>query len=160
MSIIPVEMYTIECDNCNDTYQDEFSAWSDSSSAEEYATDSDWFRGEDNSEHEGKHYCDCCYDLDDNDELILNSDRKGIFQPVPESERNYISSYNLLNAKKEFKEPESNVEIGIVRVGKGYKEKGYYHKDFNEWYVKGKIESVCIKPNDIRFWFNLNQLES
>lgn len=157
MSIIEIEMYSVECDNCKDVYSDEYSAWSDSGTAEEYATDSDWFRGEDNTEHEGKHYCDACYGIDDNDELTINLDRKGIFEPVPEQERNYISNYHLIRTGTELKQPESKVEIGIMRVGKGFREKGYFDKDFNEWYIKGKIESTCIKPEEIRFWFHLKQ---
>ncbi len=157
MSIIEIQMYSVECDNCKDVYSDEFSAWGDSGTAEENATDSDWFRGEDNTEHEGKHYCDACYKIGENDELILNKDRKGIYEPVLEPDRNYISNYHLIRTVTELKQPESQVEIGIMRFGKGFREKGYFDKDFNEWYIKGKVESICIKPEDIRFWFDLKK---
>ncbi|MDN5470374.1 MAG: hypothetical protein L0G02_08150 [Lactococcus lactis] len=153
-------MYSVECDNCKDVYSDEYSAWSDSGSAEEYATDSYWFRGEDDSEHEGKHYCDACYSIGDNDELIINEDRKGIYEPVLEQDRNYVSNYHLIRTKTQLKQPESNVEIGIMRVGKSFREKGYYDEVFSEWYIKGKVDSVCIKPDEIRFWFELKALEN
>ncbi|WP_347219309.1 hypothetical protein [Chryseobacterium sp.] len=157
MAIIEIEMYSVECDNCKNVYSDEFSAWGDSGIAEENATDSDWFRGEDNTEYEGKHYCDACYSIGDNDEIVICEERRGIFEPVPDEDRNYISNYHLIRTNTELKQPESNKEIGIVRVGKWFREIGYYDADFNEWYIKGKVDSVYIKPEDIRFWFHLKQ---
>jgi hypothetical protein len=148
-------MYTVECDNCKDIYQDEFSAWSDSGTAEEYATDSGWFRGERKKEDDTVHYCDVCHDIDDDGNLIIDESRTDIFIPVPDEDRNYISNYHLIRTNTELKQPESNKEIGVVRVGKGFREIGYYDKDFNEWYIKGKVESVCVKHEEIRFWFNI-----
>jgi len=71
MSIIKVEMYTVQCDNCKTTSgkNSEYSCWNDKSYAIEDACDKDWIQeGE-------KTYCPNCYTLGENDEIIINPGR-------------------------------------------------------------------------------------
>ncbi len=62
-----VKMYTIVCDGCGcDVNEDSgYSCWSDVEHNEEIANDSDWMKVGD------KHYCNDCFEYDDNDELVL-----------------------------------------------------------------------------------------
>jgi hypothetical protein len=67
-----VEMFTVQCDNCKEEYQDEhsgFCAWTDFGGAWEYASEENW------TEHEGNHYCEKCHSFDDDDNLILEDSR-------------------------------------------------------------------------------------
>lgn len=69
MSIKTVEMFTVICDNCGvDVAKDqEYSCWNDEGYAEEQAMESDWI------EENGNHYCDDCYEYDDEDNLIIKT---------------------------------------------------------------------------------------
>lgn len=72
MSLIEEKLYTIQCDNCKDAYQDDdsgFGWWMDYSDAWEKANNDGWTLEED------KHYCDKCHHYNDEDELIINSER-------------------------------------------------------------------------------------
>lgn len=78
MGIVIVEMFTVECDNCQKNYEDisgtGFAAWTDSGVAEESADESGWVRVE--TETEGpndftRHYCPDCYFIGENDEFNL-----------------------------------------------------------------------------------------
>lgn len=63
-----VRAYSLFCDNCNETYIDncnDYSIWLDESIAIEDAMYEDWI------EHEGKHYCPSCYEIDEDDNIII-----------------------------------------------------------------------------------------
>lgn len=74
MAIEKVEMYTVVCDNCKlDIGTDaEYSYWNDKLYAETSAMESDWLKEEDN------HYCPDCFEYDDNDNLIIKTERKDL----------------------------------------------------------------------------------
>jgi hypothetical protein len=66
-----VEMYTVICDNCkiDAAFEDEYSCWSEINFAVENAKDCDWI------EEDDKHYCPKCYSYDDEDNLVINTER-------------------------------------------------------------------------------------
>lgn len=68
-----VECIVLECDNCKEIYQNEssgYSIWVLGSDAWDKAQDDGWHKeGE-------KHYCGECHDFNDNDELIIKTERK------------------------------------------------------------------------------------
>ncbi len=68
-----VKMYTVICDNCggDSNYDNEYSCYSEQGYAEECAFESGWI------EHDGEHYCELCYEYDDEDNLVINENRKG-----------------------------------------------------------------------------------
>ena len=70
-----VKMFTVVCDNCGlDSNKDaEYSAWNDSSYAEDVATESGWVKDDDN------HYCPDCVSYDDDDNLVINHIRKDMY---------------------------------------------------------------------------------
>ncbi len=65
--IIQVIMFTVKCDNCGvDVNKDaEYSAWNDKQYSEYVAMEAGWLKEVD------KHYCNNCYEYDDNDKLII-----------------------------------------------------------------------------------------
>jgi hypothetical protein len=67
-----VEMFTVVCDNCGARCgeNDGIIAWSDESTTKDVASNSDWANEGD------KHYCPDCFSYGDEDELILNLERK------------------------------------------------------------------------------------
>lgn len=72
--IIEKTFYAIRCDNCGVIHRwDEGEYWSDKGMAWEMAGESDWEMIED------KHYCDECYGVGDDDETIINLNRKKQF---------------------------------------------------------------------------------
>ena len=63
-----VKSYYLICDNCGETYVEyycNYCVWLEPSMAIEYAKESDWI------EHEGKHYCPSCYEVDEDDNVII-----------------------------------------------------------------------------------------
>ena len=62
-----VKMFTLVCDGCGKDVNEntEYSAWNDTSYLEELAYDIDW------REMDDKHYCNKCYEYDDDFELII-----------------------------------------------------------------------------------------
>jgi hypothetical protein len=70
--IIQETFYAVQCDNCKTIAEgfDDIAYWSDMSISIENAEDGDWFVEED------KAYCPDCYSFNDNDELIINENRK------------------------------------------------------------------------------------
>lgn len=69
-----VECVTLTCDNCNEafiSYEEGFSIFTDESQASEYADEAGWSLHND----DGKHYCDECFHIDDNDVQIINAER-------------------------------------------------------------------------------------
>lgn len=79
MSVHKVEMFTVICDNCQKDIgaEQEYSCWNDEQSAKENAMEADWI------EKDGSHYCDECYEMNDNDEYIIKTEMKDKY--VPES---------------------------------------------------------------------------
>jgi hypothetical protein len=77
MSIIEVKMYTVQCNNCKTTsgVDSEFSCRNDDSYAEDEAMESDWERVD--GEH---HYCPDCFSYDDEDNLVLDLERKDKYE--------------------------------------------------------------------------------
>ena len=72
MSFIKEELQTVQCDNCQDTYQDDDSGyawWMDPNDAWESSNNDGW------TEDNEKHYCPKCHDYNDEDELIVNKSR-------------------------------------------------------------------------------------
>lgn len=63
-----VKSYCLRCDNCDKMYIENcnnYCIWLEENIAIENAMDEDWI------EHEGKHYCPSCYEVDDNDNVII-----------------------------------------------------------------------------------------
>lgn len=72
MSIEKKEMYTVICDNCKTSADEDtmYSCWSDEGAAEDVAMEAGYITEGDN------HYCPECYSYDDNDNLILKTIKK------------------------------------------------------------------------------------
>lgn len=68
MSIKKIEMYTVICDNCNKSADEntDYSCWNDSGYAEEVAQEANFIK------ENNKHYCNNCYEYDEDDNLIIN----------------------------------------------------------------------------------------
>jgi len=64
-----VDMYIVKCDNCGfNAFEDaEFSCWADQGTAWDIANNESCFE-----EYEGKHYCEDCYSVDENDNVIIS----------------------------------------------------------------------------------------
>lgn len=75
MAVEKVQMFTVVCDNCKlDIGENsDYSCWNHVNFAEDVAMDSDWLI------HDGKHHCPDCYKYDDNDELIIKTERKDLY---------------------------------------------------------------------------------
>ena len=70
MAIFEEKMYGIACDNCSEICEDDegHNVWPDKESAIVNALEwGDWI------EHEDKYYCPECYEMDDNDCIIIKS---------------------------------------------------------------------------------------
>lgn len=64
--IVSEIFYGLKCNRCGEQYDDgEHSFWNDESSAFENASESGWI------EIKGKHYCNNCFEHNDNDEVIV-----------------------------------------------------------------------------------------
>ncbi len=63
-----ITMYTCVCDNCNKSADEggEYSCWGDEYTARAMAAESDFI------EHKGNDYCSDCWDIDDNDNIIID----------------------------------------------------------------------------------------
>jgi hypothetical protein len=64
-----VTMFTVICDNCGKSSGDnaDYSCWNDKESAWDVASESGWIHGDTREIH----YCPYCYQIDDNDNVIL-----------------------------------------------------------------------------------------
>jgi hypothetical protein len=64
-----VKMFTIVCDGCGkDVNEDsDYSCWNDINYNEEIRQEAGWEKVDD------KHYCNKCFECDDNDELIIKT---------------------------------------------------------------------------------------
>ena len=71
-----VEMYTVVCDNCGEDVgsSQDYSCWNDQGYARTNAMESDWVKEAD------KDYCPDCASFDDEDNLVLNPERKDKFK--------------------------------------------------------------------------------
>ena len=67
MSIEKMEMYTVICDNCKKSADEDtdYLCWNDENAAENVATEADYIKEGD------KHYCSKCYNYDDNNNLLI-----------------------------------------------------------------------------------------
>jgi hypothetical protein len=67
MSIEKVQMFTVVCDNCKKSADENtmYSCWNDINTAQDIAMEAYYIKEGDN------HYCPDCYSYDDNDILIL-----------------------------------------------------------------------------------------
>ena len=64
-----LKMFTIVCDSCGCDVNEpsDYAGWNDESYVEEIRLEASWEKVDD------KHYCNDCYEYDDNDELIIKS---------------------------------------------------------------------------------------
>lgn len=79
MSFLKETLENVQCDNCKTTYQDEstgYAFWLDKNDAWECANEDGW------TENSEKHYCPKCHDYNDEDELIINTERTKIDNSV------------------------------------------------------------------------------
>ena len=84
--IRPITIYTVICDRCGkDVNQDEeYLGWKDSGYAVECAVDSyEWI------ELNGKHYCDDCWEWNDEDEVTITSPTSDKTPPQPHDQVDY-----------------------------------------------------------------------
>ena len=67
MSVKKIEMFTIICDGCGKDVNSDtaWSCWSDVENNEEIRQEEGWEKIGD------KHYCTDCFEIDDNDEIVL-----------------------------------------------------------------------------------------
>lgn len=67
MSVKEIKMFTVVCDNCNKSADEDtdYCAWNDEGAAKDVAMNADYIV-------EGiKHYCPSCYSYDEEDNLII-----------------------------------------------------------------------------------------
>jgi hypothetical protein len=69
MSIEKMEMFTVICDNCKTSADEDtpYSCWNDESTAKDVAMEAGYIYEDD------KHYCPNCYEYDENDNLIIKT---------------------------------------------------------------------------------------
>jgi len=67
MSIEKVEMFTVVCDNCKKSADEntDYSCWNCENGAQDVAMEAGYLKEED------KHYCPDCFEYDDDDNLII-----------------------------------------------------------------------------------------
>ena len=73
--IKPVTMYSVVCDRCGKQFVDDFNgivAWLDEGTAKEQAMESEW------EEIGDKHYCQDCYEFDDELNKYVPKKKKGV----------------------------------------------------------------------------------
>lgn len=67
-----VKSYSLICDNCGKTYTEsycDYSIWLEPDRAIEEAEYDEWV------EHEDEHYCPNCYEVDDDDNIIIKNNK-------------------------------------------------------------------------------------
>ena len=71
MSVQKVEMFTVICDNCQESADEgsDYSCWNDENGAKEVAMEAGFVRVD------NEHYCPKCYEYDDEDELTIDKSR-------------------------------------------------------------------------------------
>lgn len=68
MAINKIEAYQIVCDKCGEAYMQSgtnFSLFTDEYDAEQDANEEGWLC------KDGKHYCETCWELDENDDVVF-----------------------------------------------------------------------------------------
>lgn len=73
MAIFEQKAYGVKCDVCDTVYMNEysgFSLWADENSVKEEARDDSWLI------EDGKCYCPNCYDIDEDDNVVIKSSVK------------------------------------------------------------------------------------
>ena len=69
MSVVQESFYNIKCDCCGSLADEEY--WhNDESSAKEHAATNDFY------ELGGKHYCNYCYEVNEDEEIVYTADGK------------------------------------------------------------------------------------
>lgn len=76
-----VTSYSATCDNCGEVFTTFHECWSlfvDENSCHEAMNDEDWFTGNGDPKHEGKHYCPGCFKHhpDEDDKIIVDETRR------------------------------------------------------------------------------------
>lgn len=71
MSVQKVEMFTVICDNCQESADKgtDYSCWNDENQAKDVAMEANF------TNENGLDYCPKCYEYNDEDELIINHSR-------------------------------------------------------------------------------------
>ena len=76
-----VESFSGECDNCRCDFEHWHEGWTlflDSDTIQQEMDNQDWYTGDTDPDHEGKHYCPDCFkqhpDIDD--KIIVDESRK------------------------------------------------------------------------------------
>lgn len=127
MAIFEETMYGVQCDSCGKIYDDGdgHNVWPDKSQAFSNAQEwNNWI------EHEGKHYCPECYEIDDNDSPMTVKikefmalygilDIKMRMLRIPELKRimGFPENYKLIGTQAEQKKYIGNaVEVNMARV--------------------------------------------
>ena len=87
MSIEKVEMFTVICDNCKESAGEgsEYSCWNDENGAKEVAMEVGFV------DKNGKDYCPKCYNYDDTDKLVINTERTKTDNSVKDQNATYGS---------------------------------------------------------------------
>lgn len=73
-----VEMFSVTCDNCGDTFSDShngFSAMSDEAGILELMDNEGWYEEEGRDGEPDHHYCPLCHTVNDDDVLCLDRTR-------------------------------------------------------------------------------------
>ncbi len=77
MGFIKEVLFTVQCDNCHEDYHDDNSGygfWLDKDDAWEAANDDGW------TEENKSHYCPQCHHYNDDDQLIINTERTNLYE--------------------------------------------------------------------------------
>lgn len=106
MSYIPAIFYAIRCDRCGEHHEAEYEYFSDESGAWESAQDEGWI------EVDGKHYCSCCYNEVDDENVPLKP-----FPPIYRTARNACHKLGTI-PHVEFKDDAVIVSSGAVASDK------------------------------------------
>ena len=71
MSIQKVEMFTVICDNCQESADEgtDYSCWNDENQAKEVAMEANFIN------ENGNDYCPKCYEYNEEDELTIDKSR-------------------------------------------------------------------------------------
>lgn len=76
-----VDSFSGTCDNCQDDFQDYdygYTLFIDTDTLRTYMSESEWYMGDTDPDHKGKHYCPKCYKEhpEEDDKIIVDESRK------------------------------------------------------------------------------------
>lgn len=77
--ITEVKMYSGKCDNCGEVFEDAHHGWTafvDEGILEEYMSEEGWYVAETSKGVPNKHYCENCWSMNDDDEIVIDANRK------------------------------------------------------------------------------------